>query len=119
MATKKHANDQAQEEIPIRLIVTPIDPDAPGSFALTRRMRRLMQQVQAADPQKDSQRLLELNDELEQFVIEGCHTSDGSPVEDALAQLSMNEFNRLIAGRITGGGVPLSETPSPSSSTPG
>lgn len=103
-----HQNGHVAEDT-IRLIVTPIDPDAPGSFALRRRMRRFIHETQTLDPEKDIVRILDIMDELESFVLDGCTTSDGSPVEDAIAQLSENEFQRLVTGRI-GGGSPLSET---------
>ena len=100
------ADEQAE---PIRLLVTPIDPDAPGSFALRRRMRRFITETQTLDPEKDIVRLLQVMDELEAFVLEGSTTSDGSPVEDAIAQLSETDFQRLVTARI-GGGAPLSPT---------
>jgi len=74
-----------------KLIVTPVDPDAPGSF---RQFQRLAKAMAQAEEENAALAFLSVSD----IVLENCKTDDGTPVEDVLDELSLNQFMELLQG---------------------
>ena len=75
------------------LIVKPIDMSAPGSF---RQRSRLMRAVALAKQGDDGSSIAQAYIAIEDLVLDRLETDDGSPVEDALDQLSAFEFDALL-----------------------
>lgn len=80
------------------LIVTPLDPDAPGSY---RQRSAIMRALAAA--QEGGSAMIAAYVQVEDLVISRLHTDDGTPVENALEQVSANEFDDLLKGLLAGG----------------
>ena len=75
------------------LIVRPIDMSAPGSF---RQRSKLMQAIAMMKDNKDGSTVASAYMLIENLILSRIETEDGSPVEDALDQLSANEFDGLL-----------------------
>lgn len=83
------------------IIVRPIDSSEPGSF---RQRSRLFRAVAMLREAKEPADLAAAYVALEELALSRCETDDGSPVEDALDQLSADQFDHLmqsIAGEST------------------
>ncbi len=81
----------------VRLIVTPIDPAAPGSWRLRKRFRQIQARLHKAQRTNDPVELAEVLDEAEDFVVGRLQTEDGSDLQAALDQLSANDFDSLLS----------------------
>lgn len=89
-----------------KLIVTPIDPTQPGSYKARkqymetfRKLRRLRSDGNNVDE------VIEAYDAVESLLLPRLRTDNGVSVEDALNQLSADEFDQLLEG-VTFGSVP-------------
>ena len=77
------------------LIVEPLDMEAKGSY----RKRKLIFQAMAEmrngnDPIQQAALLLQ----VEEMAVGQMHTDDGTPVEEALDELSARQFDALLEG---------------------
>jgi len=82
-----------------KLIVTPIDPAAPGSYKKNKRLRRalkLARQAQKSSEADATDAMLEVYDLIENLVLENLETDDGTPVDDALDEISEQDFMSLL-----------------------
>ena len=85
-----------------KLIVRPLDPNAPGSYrerkalmALAKRFRAILA-MSEDDPERASA-LVEVFDAQEQFLLPRLSTDDGTPVDEVLDRLSAVEFDQLLS----------------------
>lgn len=81
-----------------KLIVTPIDMQAPGSYRQRQRFIYALASIQDAGEGEEGASIVKAMLALDDLVVGQLATDDGTPVEDALAQLSANEFDQLMAG---------------------
>ncbi len=96
-----------------KIIVTPIDMAAPGSYGQRKRVLRAFGALQDAQESGDVRQIVKAFDALEAVVIEHAETDDGAPIGEALEQASAEDFDALL-GAIIG----TSETvPNPSSAS--
>ena len=77
------------------LIVKPIDLSAPGSYRERKRYLRLLKRLRSDEP--DAKGVLEALEEVDELITSRLRTDDGTPVEDALDQLSAQQFDALLA----------------------
>ena len=89
-----------------KLIVTPIDMAAPGSYAQRKRLIRAIAKLQDAQEKQRVADLADGLDTLEALVTAHLETDDGTPVGEALEQLSANEFDNLLGALVTTETVP-------------
>lgn len=75
------------------LIVTPIDWSAPGSF---RKRSKLMRAIAMLRGTPNIETSAAAYVSVEDLVVERLETDDGTPVEDALDQLSADQFDELL-----------------------
>ena len=85
------------------LIVTPINFDEPGSF---RQRQRLMRAVALMRDSASGSAMAEAYLGVEDLVLERIDTDDGTPVEDALDQLSARGFDELMQAMMGESAVP-------------
>ena len=85
------------------LIITPIDMSKPGSF---RQRSRLMRAVALMRDRADGAVVAAAYMGIEDLVMERIETDDGTPVEDALDQLSADQFDELMKGMLGENAVP-------------
>lgn len=99
------------EETAVTIIVTPIDPAAKGSrrqrrelFAINRAALEAQAKALAdtATP-ADNLALLDALDAAESAFLPYLRTSDGSPLADALEDVSIDDFNALTRAVMGGG----------------
>lgn len=81
----------------MKLIVKPIDPTQPGSYRERKQFLEVARRLDAVKDGKDIRDTLAAYDALEALMLPRLVTDDGSPIEDALDQLSANQFDELIA----------------------
>ena len=74
------------------LRVEPFDMAAKGSYRLRKRLLEAMAGIGSEDVSERARAVLA----AEQLVIARLHTDDGSPVEDALDELSAEGFDDLL-----------------------
>lgn len=89
-----------------KLIVTPIDPSAPGSYRQRSALLRLIARLQTADKEQDGAAALTLMAEVEEMVLKHLETDDGSPLEPLLDDLSADQFDLLLGGILGAPNVP-------------
>ena len=89
-----------------KLIVTPIDMAAPGSYAQRKRLVRTIARLQDAQENKRAREMVGAFDDLEALIIAHLETDDGTPVTDALEQLSANDFDQMVGALVTAETVP-------------
>lgn len=92
-----------------KLIVTPIDSSAPGSYRERRNLLRAFADVtKAADVTalESLAGLVDARERLDAIIIAHAKTDDGTPIEDALDLVSSDEFNALFAAIMSGETVP-------------
>ena len=86
-----------------KLIVTPIDPTAPGSY---RQRKKLLEVARKLDSVRDSgadwRDVIAVYDAIESLIIPRLRTDDGTAVEDALDLLSAEQFDELL-GKVSVG----------------
>ena len=79
------------------LIVKPIDLSAPGSYTARKQFLRLWGRFQKSQDDRAPDEMMALLDEFDALVLSRLRTDDGSPVEDALDEISANQFDQLMA----------------------
>ena len=85
-----------------KLIVTPIDMGAPGSFKARKRLLRALSTFSRASADGETNALIDALDTLEVLVCEYLETDDGTSVADALEMCSADDFDALVGGLING-----------------
>lgn len=94
------------------LIVTPIDMAAKGSWQLRKRLFGAIAAMQVAEGLQQGMKVMEAYGRIEALILDRLETDDGSPVADALDEISAEQFDQLIGGLL---GTP---TVPPAKSTP-
>lgn len=84
----------------MKLIVRAIDPDAPGSYRARDRLLCVYGNLREAKGPEESVAAYRA---ARDFVLERAETDDGTPVEDALDQVSANQFDALLVDLLRGG----------------
>ena len=79
------------------LIVRPIDLSASGSYRERKQFLRLLIRLQDSQNDRDPVGTLKLMEEIDALLVGRLRTDDGSPVEDALDDLSANQFDQLLS----------------------
>lgn len=95
-----------------KLIVTPIDMSAKGSFKARKRLLEAYANMQDAIAQNNVRLLAEAYDAIEAMVVDRLETDDGTPVAEALDECSAEQFDQLMGGML---GTP--SVPNPKSTT--
>ena len=88
-----------------RLIVDPIDPNAKGSWRLHRRLLGASKTITESQKAGDGTGAVAALESIYDLVVSRLSTEDGSPVDDALDDISVNDFQTLITA-ISGEPVP-------------
>lgn len=81
-----------------KLIITPIDAKAKGSWKERKRYRQITARLTIAQNSTDIAEQIAALDAAEDWVISRLHTDDGTPLETALDQLSAEDFDSLLRG---------------------
>jgi hypothetical protein len=92
-----------------KIIVTPIDNSAPGSYRERRRLLRAFVAVtKPADVVSGAQLadLLEAREQLDNLIIARAKTDDGTPLAEALEEISADDFIALYTAIMSGETVP-------------
>lgn len=79
-----------------KIIVSPIELSAPGSYRVRSRFMRLVQKVRRIT-KEDLDGTMDSMLELEDFVLSRLETDDGTPVAEALDKLSAKQFDELYS----------------------
>lgn len=79
-----------------KLIVTPIDPAAKGSYRERKKLLRAAKQMATAAESNDAIGQFEAYEALEDVVLGRLRTDNGTPVEDVLDDLSADDFDALV-----------------------
>ena len=79
-----------------KLIVTPIDMSAPGSYRERKRLLHAYAKMQKAQESTDIDGLLAAFETFEALVVVHAETDDGSTVAEALEMASADEFDALL-----------------------
>ena len=89
-----------------KLIITPIDMAARGSFAQRKAMLHAIADLRRAREANDVAEMVAVFDAIEGLVRDHLETDDGTTIDDALAMCSANEFDALFSGLINGETIP-------------
>ena len=89
-----------------KIIVTPIDMSAPGSYRARKELLRAYAVLQDAQKTTDIAQMMTAFDALEKLVCAHAETDDGSTLAEALEQASADDFDRLIGALLVGETVP-------------
>lgn len=84
-----------------KLIVTPINMGAPGSFKQRKRLLRAMAAVEQARQDEGVTQLVTALEAIEALVCDHLETDDGTPVADALEMCSADDFDALLGGLLS------------------
>jgi hypothetical protein len=95
-----------------KLIVTPIDMSAKGSWALRKRLFGAFTAMKDAEAGQNGIEIMAAYTTIEDMILDRLETDDGMPVADALDEISAEQFDQLIGGLL---GTP---TIPPAKSTP-
>jgi len=85
-----------------KIIVTPIDMSAPGSYRERKTVMRAWRAFVDAQNDADPIALLDAQDALETVTLAHAETEDGSPLEEALDDISAEAFDALCLAIIAG-----------------
>jgi len=85
-----------------KLIVTPIDMGAPGSY----RARKVLLDAVAAMSGSEAPEIAKAYQSIEATLLSRVSTDNGTSVEEALDECSADDFDRLIAGLLNVETVP-------------
>ena len=77
-----------------KLIVKPLDMSEKGSYAAR---RKLLELLAVSDKELTPQELARMLIKRDDLILARCHTDDGRPVEEVLAELTGDQFEELIA----------------------
>ena len=91
-----------------KLIVTPIDMAARGSFAQRKAVLHAVADLRRARESGDVAEMVAVFDAIEGVVRDHLETDDETTVDEALAMCSANEFDALFSGLISGETIPNS-----------
>lgn len=97
-----------------KLIVTPIDPAAPGSYLERKALFHAVNLAKRAIDKQDNFAVAEAYEALDAVIVPRLRTDDGTSVDNILATLSMVEFDQLLTAVTSGESV---SPPNASSST--
>ena len=89
-----------------RIIVTPIDMSAPGSYLARKNLLKAYAAFQDAQKTTDIREMVGAFDALEALVRAHAETDDGTPLAEALEQASAEQFDALVGALLTGETVP-------------
>lgn len=89
-----------------KIIVTPIDMSAPGSYRARKELLRAYAALQDAQKDTDINKMMVAFDALEALVCEHAETDDGSTIAQALEEASAEDFDTLVGALLTGETVP-------------
>ena len=89
-----------------KLIVTPIDMAAAGSYAQRKRLIRALARLQDAQEKQRAMEMVGAFEDLEWLVTAHLETDDGTPVPDALEELSANDFDQMVGALVNAETVP-------------
>jgi len=78
------------------LIVRPINLAEAGSYRERKQFIRLLKRLRDLEASKDAD-VFTVLEEVDSLIRARLKTDDGSPVEDALDQLSANQFDQLLS----------------------
>lgn len=81
-----------------KLIVKPIDMEEAGSYRARSHLFEAVAALDQAQASKAGGSIITAMRALEKVIVPRLRTDDGTPVEDALDQLSANQFDALLAG---------------------
>ena len=79
-----------------KLIVTPIDPNAPGSWRQRNEFFRLGRSIKAARDANDNIGLAAAMADFADYLQSRLRTDDSSPVDEILDRMSINEVEELM-----------------------
>jgi len=79
-----------------KIIVTPIDMSARGSYRERQKLMRLWAQVGTVGTGADLPAFVSAMDNLEAVVVRHAETDDGTPVAEALENASAEDFDALV-----------------------
>lgn len=88
------------------IIVKPIDMSAPGSFRQRQKMMKASAIMQRAQAKNDMVGMYSALLEIHDIFIANCSTDDGTPLEDALDQMSANQFDEMLKAFTSQNSVP-------------
>lgn len=77
-----------------KIRIEPISPDAPGSYRLMKDLMAAYARVQANED--DFGAMVDLFDRVEAHLIKFASTDDGTPVAEALAEVSFNDMMDIV-----------------------
>jgi hypothetical protein len=92
-----------------KIIVTPIDNSAPGSYRERRNLLRAFADVtkaSAVENGSDLAALLDARERLDAIVIAHAETEDGTSLDEALDEISGDDFSALLTAILSGETVP-------------
>ena len=84
-----------------RLIVTPIDMAATGSYRERQKLLRAFAALQDAPKSTNVSAMVTAYDEFEALIAAHAETDDGTPVAEALDGASANDFDRLLGALLS------------------
>lgn len=87
------------------LVVNPIDLSKRGSYRERKAFLRLLKRFRDAQKQQDPDAALDIFDEADALIVKRLKTSDGSPVETLLDDISANQFDQLLSAIAFEGGL--------------
>jgi hypothetical protein len=96
-----------------KLILAPFDPSAPGSHAQRMRMLELVDAYEGARTEGSGLSVARLSLRINELILPRLRTDDGTPVAEALAQISADDYDLLVQGMFAATGadtVPLAST---------
>ena len=79
-----------------RIIVTPIDMSAPGSYRKRKQVLKVAAEFQAALTSDNVMALNRAMDQIEAIVLSYAETEDGTPLDAALEDASADDFDALL-----------------------
>lgn len=79
-----------------KILIQPISPDTPGSYRLSINLMRVAARAQANPEDPDA--VVEMFDTVERYLRKFATTDDGTPVEEAIELLSMNDMMEIVDG---------------------
>jgi len=79
-----------------KIIVTPIDLSAPGSYRKRKEVLGVAAAFQAAQASSNVAELIVAMEQIEAMVLGYAETDDGSPVSVALEDASADDFDALL-----------------------
>jgi len=89
-----------------KLIVTPIDMSAPGSYRERKELLKAFAAFQDAQRESDIRQMMGALETLEGLVCSHAETDDGSTVAEALEMASADDFDQLIGALVATETVP-------------